>query len=231
MAPLLSVDGIDTYYGQSQALHDVSLSVEEGEVVTVLGRNGAGKTTTLRSIVGIAPPRRGSIEYGGEDIVGMPTHDIIERGIGYVPEDRQVWSTLTVAENLEVPAGRGGDWTLEDAYDLFPTLDDLREARAGTLSGGEQQMLVIARGLLGGTDLLLLDEPSEGLAPQIVSDVRDAIIDLKDDLTILLVEQNVNLALDVADRVFVLANGEVVHQSRADDLDADDPAIREHVAV
>ena len=231
MAPLLSVDGIDTYYGQSQALHDVSLSVEEGEVVTVLGRNGAGKTTTLRSIVGIATPRRGSVEYGGEDIVGMPTHDIIERGIGYVPEDRQVWSTLTVAENLEVPAGLGGDWTLEDAYDLFPTLDDLREARAGTLSGGEQQMLVIARGLLGGTDLLLLDEPSEGLAPQIVSDVRDAIVDLKDDLTILLVEQNVNLALDVADRVFVLANGEVVHQSRADDLDADDPAIREHVAV
>jgi branched-chain amino acid transport system ATP-binding protein len=231
MAPLLSVQDIDTFYGQSQALHGVSLDVDEGEVVSLLGRNGAGKTTTLRSIVGITPPRRGGIQFRGEELVGQSTFEIMRHGIGYVPEDRQVWPTLTVAENLEVPAGRGGDWTIDDAYDLFPTLSELRDSRADNLSGGEQQMLVIARGLLGKTELLLLDEPSEGLAPQIVADVQEALHQLKDDLTILLVEQNVNLALDLADRVFVLANGKVVHESRADDLDADDPAIREHISV
>jgi branched-chain amino acid transport system ATP-binding protein len=231
MAPLLSVQDIDTFYGQSQALHGVSLDVDEGEVVSLLGRNGAGKTTTLRSIVGITPPRRGGIQFRGEELVGQSTFEIMRHGIGYVPEDRQVWPTLTVAENLEVPAGRGGDWTIDDAYDLFPTLSELRDSRADNLSGGEQQMLVIARGLLGKTELLLLDEPSEGLAPQLVADVQEALHQLKDDLTILLVEQNVNLALDLADRVFVLANGKVVHESRADDLDADDPAIREHISV
>lgn len=227
----LSVEAIDSYYGQSQVLHDVSLDVDEGEVVALLGRNGAGKTTTLRSVAGIVSPRRGQIRYDGEEITGLSTYEIIQRGIGYVPEDRQVWAPLTVAENLEVPAGRGGEWTIEDAYDLFPKLEDLREAKAGDLSGGEQQMLVIARGLLGGTEFLLLDEPSEGLAPQIVADVRDAILDLKDELTILLVEQNVNLALAVADRVYVLSNGRVVHESDAEDLDADDPTLKEHIAV
>ncbi|MFC7157588.1 ABC transporter ATP-binding protein [Halomarina halobia] len=227
----LTVDAIDTYYGQSQVLHDVSLNVDDGEVVALLGRNGAGKTTTLRSVAGIAPPRSGRIQYDGDDITKLSTFEIIRRGIGYVPEDRQVWEPLTVAENLEMPAGRGGEWTVKDAYDLFPTLSDLREAKAGDLSGGEQQMLVIARGLLGGTDLLLLDEPSEGLAPQIVADVRDALVDLKDDLTILIVEQNVKLALAIADRVYVLANGRIVYESVVDNLDADDPALREHIAV
>ncbi|WP_254538245.1 ABC transporter ATP-binding protein [Halomarina litorea] len=228
---LLDVENVDTFYGQSQALHDVSLSVEQGEVVTLLGRNGAGKTTTLRTVAGITPPRSGTIRYDGEDITGESTYKIIQRGLGYVPEDRQVWPQLTVAENLEVPAGRGGDWTVDDAYDLFPKLHDLSNAQAGDLSGGEQQMLVIARGLLGGTRLLLLDEPSEGLAPQIVADVRDAILELKDDLTIVLVEQNVRLALDVADRVYVLANGRVVHEDDAEGLTPDDPTLREHVAV
>ena len=228
---LLEVDGIDTFYGQSQALHDVSLDVEDREVVSLLGRNGAGKTTTLRSIVGIRPPRAGRITYDGEDITGIPTLEIIRKGIGFVPEDRQVWPTLTVEENLDVPAGLGGSWSVEDTYDLFPVLEDKRAAHAGDLSGGEQQMLVLARGLLGGTDLLLLDEPSEGLAPQIVQDVRDAIEDLKNELTILLVEQNVNMALSVADRVYVLANGRIVHEGRADELDPEDPSLREHVAV
>ncbi|MFC5973511.1 ABC transporter ATP-binding protein [Halomarina salina] len=227
----LDIDAIDAYYGQSQVLHDVSLDVNDGEVVALLGRNGAGKTTTLRSVAGIVPPRSGQIRYDDEDITGLSTFEIIRRGIGYVPEDRQVWEPLTVAENLEVPAGRGGEWTVDDAYELFPKLSELREAKAGDLSGGEQQMLVIARGMLGGTDLLLLDEPSEGLAPQIVADVRDALVDLKDDLTILLVEQNVNLALSVADRVYVLANGRIVHESAADGLEADDPTLREHIAV
>jgi branched-chain amino acid transport system ATP-binding protein len=228
---LLEVDAIDTFYGQSQALHDVSLEVEDREVVSLLGRNGAGKTTTLRSIVGIRPPRAGRITYDGEDITGIPTFEIIRKGIGFVPEDRQVWPTLTVEENLDVPAGLGGSWSVEDTYDLFPVLEDKRAAHAGDLSGGEQQMLVLARGLLGGTDLLLLDEPSEGLAPQIVQDVRDAIEDLKNELTILLVEQNVNMALSVADRVYVLANGRIVHEGRADELDPEDPSLREHVAV
>jgi branched-chain amino acid transport system ATP-binding protein len=228
---LLEVDAIDTFYGQSQALHDVSLDVEDREVVSLLGRNGAGKTTTLRSIVGIRPPRAGRITYDGEDITGIPTFEIIRKGIGFVPEDRQVWPTLTVEENLDVPAGLGGSWSVEDTYDLFPVLEDKRAAHAGDLSGGEQQMLVLARGLLGGTDLLLLDEPSEGLAPQIVQDVRDAIEDLKNELTILLVEQNVNMALSVADRVYVLANGRIVHEGRADELDPEDPSLREHVAV
>ena len=228
---LLDVEEVNTFYGQSQALHNVSLSVERGEVVTLLGRNGAGKTTTLRTITGITPAASGVVRYNDEDFTGLSTYERIQRGLGYVPEDRQVWPQLTVAENLEVPAGRGGDWTVEDAYDLFPALADLADTETGDLSGGEQQMLVVARGLLGGTRLLLLDEPSEGLAPQIVADVRDAIVELKDDLTIVLVEQNVRLALEVADRVYVLANGRVVHEDDADGLEPDDPTLREHVAV
>jgi len=228
---LLDVEEVNTFYGQSQALYDVSLSVERGEVVTLLGRNGAGKTTTLRTITGITPAASGVVRYNGEDFTGLSTYERIQRGLGYVPEDRQVWPQLTVAENLQVPAGRGGDWTVEDAYDLFPALADLADTETGDLSGGEQQMLVVARGLLGGTRLLLLDEPSEGLAPQIVADVRDAIVELKDDLTIVLVEQNVRLALEVADRVYVLANGRVVHEDDADGLEPDDPTLREHVAV
>ena len=228
---LLDVEEVNTFYGQSQALYDVSLSVERGEVVTLLGRNGAGKTTTLRTITGITPAASGVVRYDGEDFTGLSTYERIQRGLGYVPEDRQVWPQLTVAENLQVPAGRGGDWTVEDAYDLFPALADLVDTETGDLSGGEQQMLVVARGLLGGTRLLLLDEPSEGLAPQIVADVRDAIVELKDDLTIVLVEQNVRLALEVADRVYVLANGRVVHEDDADGLEPDDPTLREHVAV
>ena len=228
---LLDVEEVNTFYGQSQALYGVSLSVERGEVVTLLGRNGEGKTTTLRTITGITPAASGVVRYDGEDFTGLSTYERIQRGLGYVPEDRQVWPQLTVAENLQVPAGRGGDWTVEDAYDLFPALADLADTETGDLSGGEQQMLVVARGLLGGTRLLLLDEPSEGLAPQIVADVRDAIVELKDDLTIVLVEQNVRLALEVADRVYVLANGRVVHEDDADGLEPDDPTLREHVAV
>jgi len=227
----LEIDGIDTFYGQSQALYDLSLSVGRGDVVTVLGRNGAGKTTTLRSIVGITPPRNGAIRYDGEEITGLDTFRIIQRGIGYVPEDRQVWTDLTVAENLEVPAGRGGDWSVEDVYDLFPTLEELSTAKAGTMSGGEQQMLAIGRGLLGGTELLLLDEPTEGLAPLIVEDVRDAILELKDEMTIVLVEQNVEMSLSVSDYVYVIANGRNVYDAPTDDLDADDEVLREHIAV
>jgi branched-chain amino acid transport system ATP-binding protein len=228
---LLEVDGIDTYYGQSLAIEDVTLEIEQGEVVSILGRNGAGKTTTLRSIVGVMTPRNGQIRYNGDDITDEQKFKTIQRGLGYVPEDRQVWTNLTVEENLEVPAGRGGEWAITDVYELFPTLRELKGARAGTMSGGEQQMLAIGRGLLGGTELLLLDEPTEGLAPMIVEDVHDAILELANDLTIVLVEQNIDVALSVADRAYLLANGQVVHEAPADELDSDDDVLKEHVSI
>jgi len=230
---LLEVEDIHTYYGESHVLEGVSLEVEAGEVVALVGRNGVGKTTTLRSILQLTPPREGDVRYDGESLVGLDTHEVADRGVGWIPEDRRVFAHLTVEENvrLSVPPGSDEDAGLETAYEAFPDLREFADRDAGTLSGGQQQMLAIARGLVGENDLLLVDEPSEGLAPQIVSDVRDALVDLKDDLTILLVEQNVNMALDVADRVFVLANGEVVHENWADDLDPEDPTIREHVAV
>jgi len=228
---LLELDGIDTYYDQSRAIEDISFEVSQGEVLAMFGRNGAGKTTTLRSIVGVLHPREGTVRFKGEDVTRTPKFQRIRMGIGYVPEDRQVWSNLTVHENLSVPAGRGGDRTIEEVYELFPTLDELQAARAGTLSGGEQQMLAMGRGLLGGTELLLLDEPTEGLAPKIVADVRDAITRLADELTVVLVEQDLDLALSVADRVVVLANGELVHRADADELSADDEVLRQHVSI
>jgi branched-chain amino acid transport system ATP-binding protein len=228
---LLELDAVDAYYGQSKAIEDVSFSVDQGEVVAVFGRNGAGKTTTLRSIVGVLTPRNGTIQFKDRDVTEMPRFERIRMGIGYVPEDRQVWSNLTVEENLSVPAGRGGERTIADVYELFPTLEELKNARAGTLSGGEQQMLAMGRGLLGGTELLLLDEPTEGLAPKIVDDVREAIDRLADELTVVLVEQNLNLALSVADRVVVIADGAVVHQAPAEDISADDEVLREHVSI
>jgi branched-chain amino acid transport system ATP-binding protein len=228
---LLDVDSIDTYYGQSLAIKNVTLDVERGEVVSILGRNGSGKTTTLRSIVGVKSPRDGRVRYDDVDVTDEPKFKTIQRGLGYVPEDRQVWTNLTVEENLRVPAGRGGKWSIDDVYDLFPTLQELHDALAGTMSGGEQQMLAIGRGLLGGTELLLLDEPTEGLAPMIVEDVRDAIMELRNDLTIVLVEQNINVALSVSDRAYVLSNGRVVHEAPADELDGDDDILKEHVSI
>lgn len=228
---LLQLDSIDSYYGQSRAIEDISFTVEQGDVLVMFGRNGAGKTTTLRSIVGVLQPREGVVRFKNRNVTGLPKFERVRMGMGYVPEDRQVWSNLTVAENLAVPAGRGGSRTPEDAYKLFPTLDELREARAGTLSGGEQQMLAMARGLLGGTELLLLDEPTEGLAPKIVADVREAITRLADELTIVLVEQNLDLALSVADHVVVLSNGELVHAADAEELSADSEVLREHVSI
>jgi branched-chain amino acid transport system ATP-binding protein len=228
---LLEVDSVDAYYGQSRAIEDISFTVDQGDILAMFGRNGAGKTTTLRSIVGVLHPREGTVRFKNRDVTRLQKFERVQMGMGYVPEDRQVWSNLTVAENLAVPAGRGGSRTAEDVYELFPTLDELRGARAGTLSGGEQQMLAMGRGLLGGTELLLLDEPTEGLAPKIVADVREAITRLADELTIVLVEQNLELALSVADHVVVLANGELVHAGDADQLSADDEVLREHVSI
>lgn len=213
---MLDVENISTFYGETQILFDVSLSIEEGEVVSLVGRNGMGKTTTVRSILNLAEVRSGSIEYRGEDITGAPTEDIAKRGIGYVPEEREVFSGLTVEENLRMAGVDHSDGETEermaDAFDRFPKLRDLRNSKGGHLSGGEQQMLTIARALVGDNDLLLIDEPTEGLAPLIAEDVEDAIADLKGEKTILLIEQSTQFVYNLSDRIYGIVNGEIVYE-------------------
>jgi len=225
----LEVEDVHTYYGQSHILEGVSLEVGADEVVALMGRNGVGKTTTIRSILQLTPPREGRIRYGDTDLVGRVTHEVARMGIGWIPEDRRVFSHLTVEENLraavpsdaDVAAGR------QRAFETFPILEERRTQSAGTLSGGQQQMLAIARGLIGDYDLLLVDEPSEGLAPQIVADVADALEALADRVPLLLVEQNVHLALDLADRFYVLDQGQVVDRGPTDEVSADSDRLRE----
>ncbi len=225
MTALLTVEAIDTAYGLSRVLFGVSLEVAAGECVSLLGRNGVGKTTTMRSIMGLTPPSRGRIVWRGRDITGWPPHRIARAGIGFVPEDRRVFAELSVEENLEVgarAARRGGRWTIAAVGELFPVLRERRHQRGGLLSGGEQQMLTIARTLTGNPELLLLDEPSEGLAPLVVDMLRDKISELKaQGLTILLAEQRVDFALALADRVYVLEKGRVCHTGSAAELRAD----------
>ncbi|GAB7021293.1 ABC transporter ATP-binding protein [Halostagnicola bangensis] len=234
--PLLSVDSIDTHYGESHILFDLSLTVDRGDVVALVGRNGAGKTTTLRSIMGLTPVTNGRIVKGGEQIQAREPHKIRKEGISWVPEERRVFSGLTVEENLRLAAHSGDNEQadqFEEIYRRFPRLDERRGQDAGTMSGGEQQMLAIARALLGPeTDLLLLDEPSEGLAPQIVDDVEDIIRELNEDgVTILLVEQNAEMALGLADYAYVLETGEIVHESPADELATDREAMESYLGV
>lgn len=221
---LLDVDTVHTYYGESHILEGVSLDVEDGEVVALVGRNGVGKTTTLRTILQLTPPRSGHVRYRGEDLVGLPTHEVASLGIGWIPEDRRIFSQLTVEENIAVAVPADGDVAAATqlTFETFPDLRERREAKAGALSGGQQQMLAIGRGLVGDNDLLLIDEPSEGLAPQIVAAVADAIVAASEQATILLVEQNLPLALDLAERFFVLDNGQVVHRGTTDEADTDE---------
>ncbi|WP_436924474.1 ABC transporter ATP-binding protein [Halosimplex amylolyticum] len=230
---LLELDGVETYYGESHVLEGVTLSVEEGEVVALVGRNGVGKTTTLRSVLQLTPPRAGSVEYRGEQLVGLGTHEVAERGVGWIPEDRRIFSQLTVAENVRVavPDGADAGRALATVYDTFPILDERRDQDAGTLSGGQQQMLALARGLVGENDLLLVDEPSEGLAPQIVTDVAQALNDAARETTLLLVEQNLPLALDLADRFYVLDKGRVVDDGDTDEVSADDERLRRYLSA
>ncbi|ELY51507.1 ABC transporter ATP-binding protein [Natronococcus jeotgali] len=234
---LLAVDSIHTYYGQSHILFDLSLSIDRGEIVALVGRNGAGKTTTLRSVLGLTPPAEGTIAKDGEPIDGLEPYEIRKRGISWVPEERRVFGGLTVEENLRLAASTGeGDQSdgFEDVYERFPRLDERRSQKAGTMSGGEQQMLAIARALLGPeTDVLLLDEPSEGLAPQIVDDVADIVRELNEEegVTILLVEQNAEMALELADHAYVLENGRIVHDSPAAELLADREAMEGYLGV
>jgi len=230
--PLLDVRDIHTAYGLSRVLFGVSVEVQAGECVCLLGRNGVGKTTTIRSIMGLTPPQAGRIVWKGADITGWPSYRVARAGLGFVPEDRRIFADLTVWENLDV-AGRGaGGWTIERVFDLFPQLRDLTRRNGGFLSGGEQQMLTIARTLMGNPELLLLDEPSEGLAPLVVDHLREQIARLKrEGLTILLAEQNVDFSLALADRVYVLEKGAIRFSGPAARLRDDDALRRELLAL
>jgi branched-chain amino acid transport system ATP-binding protein len=234
---LLELRHLETFYGESHILFDLSLDVNAGEVVCLLGRNGAGKTTTVRTIMGLAPPRSGRVVLDGQDIAGLPPFRIARLGLGFVPEDRRVFPNLTVHENLEVArstwnGGAAGGWTAARLFELFPILRERRRQLGGTLSGGEQQMLTIARTLMGNPRVLLLDEPSEGLAPLVVETLRAQLGRLKDSgLTIVLTEQNVRFVSKLGDRVYILEKGMVRWASAMAEFLANDEVRRAYLAV
>ncbi|WP_323677449.1 ABC transporter ATP-binding protein [Halorubellus sp. PRR65] len=231
-APLLELADVHAYYDESHVLEGVSLTVERGETVALIGRNGVGKTTTLRAALQLTPPREGTVRLRGEDVTGEPTHELAHRGVGWIPEDRRMFEELTVAENIGVAVKDASrvDEKLESALETFPELREHRDRKAGDLSGGQQQMVAIARGLVGENDLLLVDEPSEGLAPQIVQTVADALERVSDDASLLLVEQNFPLAMDLADRFYLVDNGRVVESGSTEGVTADDERIRRYLA-
>jgi branched-chain amino acid transport system ATP-binding protein len=223
----LEAEGLNTFYGKSHILHDVGLTVAEGRITALLGRNGAGKTTTLRSLVNLTPPRTGRVRVFGQETTHLPTFRIAALGVGYVPEGRRIFANLTVADNLRVPLERPGPWTIPRIYELFPRLAQRRQNFGRQLSGGEQEMLSIARALLLNPRLLILDEPSQGLAPLIVRDVFRIVVQMRaEGMSVLLVEQNVRQALDVADHAYVLENGQMVYSGPASELAADEQRIQ-----
>lgn len=226
MQTILDVVKINSFYGEAHILHQVQLQVKQGEAVAILGRNGAGKTTLLRSILGLTPARTGKISFQGIDITHLPTNEIANLGIGWVPDDRRIFPTLTVRQNLEIARKKDPDgkvrWDLDRVYSHFPALKDLANQKGETLSGGEQQMLSIARTLMGNPKLILLDEPSEGLAPLMVREMMDIIKELTaTNLTTVLVEQNSMLAMMVCSKVYALDNGQNVYEGTAEELLAD----------
>jgi branched-chain amino acid transport system ATP-binding protein len=223
----LEAEGLQTYYGKSHILHGAGLNVGEGEIVALLGRNGAGKTTTLRSLVGLTPAREGVVRVFGQTTTGWPPYRIAALGVGYVPEGRRIFANLTVEENLKVPLERPGPWTIPRIYQLFPHLEERKSSQGRQLSGGEQEMLAIARTLLLNPKLLLLDEPSQGLAPLIVRDLFNVVVGMrKDGISVLLVEQNVRAAVEIADRVYVLDDGRVVYSGPAAEFARDEERVR-----
>lgn len=234
---ILEVKEINTYYGTSHVLFDVSLSVDGGEIVCLLGRNGAGKTTTMRSIMGLTRPQSGSVQFHGEDLRGRPPYYIAQKGMGYVPDNRLIFPDLTVRENLDlaykVPKNFDGEpWTVDRIYELFPLLKNLDKRLGGYLSGGEQQMLTLGRTLMGNPDLLLLDEPVEGLAPLVVKDLGEQILKLKEmGETILFSEQNVRFATMTAERAYVIEKGRIRYQGSIEELSANDEIKKEYLMI
>jgi len=233
---ILEMRDVHTFYGTSHVLFGVSLDVAQGETVCLMGRNGAGKTTTFRSIMGLNPPRSGSILFHGKEIAGAKVHRIARLGVGYVPEDRQIFPNLTVRENLEIGRSSGTSrkegWSVEKVYALFPVLAKYDRKPGGQLSGGEQQMLTIGRTLMGNPDLVLLDEPTEGLAPVVVIALKEMILRLKEmGTTILLSEQNVKFAVKVSDRVFIIDNGAIRYRNDIDGFRNDEAVQKKYLAV
>ncbi|MES2974690.1 MAG: ABC transporter ATP-binding protein [Pseudomonadota bacterium] len=225
---MLSVDRINTFYGETQALFNVSLEIAPGEVVALLGPNGAGKTTTLRSILGLTPARAGKVQFDGRDITHAATHEIAQGGIGWVPDDRRIFPTLTVARNLAIARKktRFRAWSEKECFEIFSALEYLMQRECENLSGGEMQMVAISRALIGSPGLVLFDEPSQGLAPKVVQDVMKTITRLRNEgIAVLVVEQNVQSALAVADRAYVMNLGTIVHEGPAAEL-RDDAALR-----
>lgn len=227
MSAALEAHNIHTYYGKSHILHGVNLEVAEGKITTLLGRNGAGKSTTLRSLMGLTPAREGKITIFGTDTTQLAPFQIAALGVGYVPEGRRVFANLTVDENLRVPIERSGSWTIARIYELFPRLAERKMNRGRQLSGGEQEMLAIARALLVNPKLLMLDEPSQGLAPLVVAEVFRIITEMRrEGISVLLVEQNARMSLEIADFAYVLDNGQVVYSGTARELAADEARVQ-----
>ncbi|MFS8035629.1 ABC transporter ATP-binding protein [Xanthobacter sp. AM11] len=227
----LEVSGLNSHYGPAHILFDVGFDVDAGEVVALLGRNGAGKSTTFRSVLGLVPQRAGTVRFEGEDVSRLPTYEIVRRGLGYVPEDRRIFNTLTVEENFEVgrqPQRPGvAAWTPERVYALFPNLGEMRKRPGGQMSGGEQQMLTIGRTLMGNPSMVLLDEPSEGLAPKIVEQMADAILTMKrEGLSIVISEQNLHFAKLICDRAYIIEKGRMRFSGTMEELEAN-PEIRD----
>jgi len=224
----LQAEGLQTYYGKSHILRGVTIEVREGEIVALLGRNGAGKTTTLRSLIGLTPPHEGKVRLFGADVTGFPPYKLAAMGIGYVPEGRRIFTNLTVEENLMVPTERPGSWTIPRIYEVFPRLAQRRFSKGSQLSGGEQEMLSISRALLLNPKLLMLDEPSQGLAPPIVEEVFKIVAAARrEGVSVLLVEQNVRAAVEIADRAYVLDDGAMAYEGDAAEFGRDEQRVRE----
>jgi len=231
---MLEVADIHTYYGESHVLHGVSLNVKQGNTVALLGRNGMGKTTVARSIIGLTPPRRGIVRFKGQEINSLEPYQIAQMGVALVPQGRAIFSSLSVKENLTIAArnsGKAEAWTLDRVYSLFPILEARANIYGNLLSGGEQQMLSIGRALMTNPDLLLLDEPSEGLAPLVIQEISRVIKQLKGSLSVLLAEQNLPMALNLADYVYVISKGTVVYESTPQELRNNDEVKNKHLGV
>ncbi len=227
MTPLVAT-GLNTFYGKSHILHGVGLELREGEIVALLGRNGAGKTTTIRSLMGLTPPKSGTVKFFDQDTTHMPSFKLAALGVGYVPEGRRIFTNLTVEENLKVPDGLPGPWDIPRVYKLFPRLAERKSNKGSQLSGGEQEMLSISRALLLNPKLLMLDEPSQGLAPLIVEEVFKIVVAARaEGMSVLLVEQNVRAAVAIADRAYVLEDGKVVYEGNAAEFGRDEERVRE----